>query len=73
MTKDKATQLEEISKTNPVDLRQLEDLQRQLAELARAGLIQDPGYSIPRPLAKPVYPHPTHPFANAAALFRARQ
>lgn len=72
MTKDKATLLEQISKTNQVDLRQLEGLQRQLAELARAGLVQDSGCSIPRPLARPAYPHPTRPFANAAALFRSR-
>jgi len=70
--KDKATFLEEISKTNRVDLRQLEDLQRQLAELARAGLIQDPGRSAPRPLTGPAIPRRVQPFANAAALYRAR-
>lgn len=71
MTNDKATLLDQIRKNNAVDLRQLEELQRQLAELARAGIIEDSGYSIRRSNLGPAASS-RRPFANAAALFRSR-
>ncbi len=46
--------LKRLATNNPVDVRQLAQLAAQLDEIARAGVIQPRGYSLDRPLGRPV-------------------
>ena len=67
MNMDKAAVLAELAKGNQVDLEKIAKVERQLAELQRAGIAPQSGCKVTSPLGNPVSFEPRRVLANAAA------
>ena len=65
MTTDKAALLAELAKGNPVDLDKIAEVERQLAELQRAGIVPRTGIQVNSPLGNPVLLQRRRVLANA--------
>lgn len=65
MIPDKATFLAELAKGNPVDLNKIVEVQRQMSELERAGIVTRTGFHLNSPLGNPTVFQPRRILANA--------
>ena len=72
MAGDKETWLTDLARGNPVDLNKIAEVERQVAELERAGIVARTGFRVDLPLGKPALAQRPRVLANNPDRTRTR-